>query len=255
MFSQHQYDEPNLFGNPSNQSGMGNQGRGGQGGGGMGDLFGGLGDIFGSIFGGQGDAYKDAQKQYEKYMNQAQSYQNPFFNAGQRGLGSLQEWLGGMRNPSKFINNQMDKYQESPYARNLQQQAMNAGMNMGSASGLLGSTPLMQQMQQNAGNISSQDQQQWLQNVLGINSLYGQGQAGLAGMGQDAANNLSGISNRAGQDMSQLAYNQRRAEQQRWPQAFAGLSKIFGGGSSGNNGGGGNNNEQMLMKLLPFLMG
>jgi len=200
--------------------------QGGQGGGG-GGLFGGLGDIFGGLFGHPERAYEDAQKQYEKYFNQAQQYQNPFYNAGQQGLGNYQQWLQGQQDPSKFINDQMGKYQESPYAHNLQNQAMNAANNVGSASGLTGSTPLQMQAQQNAGNIASQDQNQWLQHVLGIHSQYGQGQMGLANMGQQAGNNLSNMYNQAGQDMSQFAYNKRRAQDQRWPQIFSGLGQLF----------------------------
>lgn len=243
MFSQFQRDEPNLYGNSSNQSGnqggMGSQT-------GMGNLFSGLGDIFSSIMGGQGSAYQDAQKQYQKYIDQAQQYQNPFYYGGQMGLSNANQWLNKMKNPTQFINNTMDQYESSPYAQYLQREAMNAGNNAASASGLLGSTPMAQQMQQNAANISSQDMNQWLQNVLGINTQYGAGQMGLAGMGQNSANQLTNLYGNAGENMAQLAYNKKQAEQNRWPQAFSGLSKIFGGG----NGGGSD-----IMKSLPFLMG
>jgi len=59
---------------------------------------------------------------------------------------------------------------------------MRAANNIGSATGMTGSTPMMQQAQQNAQNISSGDMQNWLSQVLGINNQYGQGEAGLMGM-------------------------------------------------------------------------
>ena len=80
-------------------------------------------------------------------------------------MHDYQDWLQTQKDPSKFINDQMANYQESPYAHYLQQQSMRAGQNAASASGLSGSTPLMQQMQQNSGQIASGDMNQWLQNV------------------------------------------------------------------------------------------
>src|SRR6266436_3048883 len=132
---------------------------------------GGLSGFLGGLFG-------NSDKPYDKYMDwikKSQQGQQPYANAGEGALGDYQKWLEAQKDPSKFINDQMKNYQTSDYAQNLQQQAMNAGQNAASASGLMGSTPMMQQMQNNAGQIQSADQNQWLQNILGINSQYGQG--------------------------------------------------------------------------------
>lgn len=100
---------------------------------------------------------------------------------GLEGYKPYEDWLNTQKDPSGFINHLMSQYQESPYAKYQQQQSIRAGQNAGSAAGLTGSTPLAQQLQQNASNISSQDMNTWLQNVLGINTQYGQGQFGLGG--------------------------------------------------------------------------
>jgi hypothetical protein len=133
-----------------------------------------------------------------------------------------------MQDPSGFINKLMGGYQESPYAQNLQRQSRQAGTNAASASGLIGSTPFAQQMQQNAGNIASQDQNQWLQNVLGINSQYGQGQAGLMQQGQGAANSLTDLLNQYMQNKAQMAYGQESANQGQTGSLFSGLAGLFG---------------------------
>ena len=122
----------------------------------------------------------------------------------------------------------MGQYQESPYAQYLQKQSMRAGTNAASASGLTGSTPFAQQLQQNAGNIANQDQNQWLQNVLGINTQYGQGQNNLINSGQNSANTLSSLYNQMGQNMGEAAYGKQAGKQQDFWNTIAGGLGLFG---------------------------
>jgi len=167
------------------------------------------------IFGlGSDKPYQDAMNQYQDWANKSEGAQQPWYNAGKGAIGDYQNWLNSQKNPSEFINNLMGNYQESPYAHYQQQQAMRAGQNAASASGLTGSTPLMQQLQQNAQNISSQDMNQWLQNVLGINTQYGQGQQNLMTGGQNAANALTNMYNTMGQRMGEAAYGKEAGRQQ-----------------------------------------
>ncbi len=184
-------------------------------------LFGsGLGSLFGGLFGNSGSAYDKNQQ----WLQQAQNAQQPYANAGQGAIGDYQKWLQSQQDPSKFINDQMGNYQESPWAKNLQQQSMNAGQNAASASGLMGSSPLMQQLQQNAGTISSQDQNQWLQNVLGINTQYGQGQQNLMNGGQNAANSMGNIFGQMGEN----AYNKDASRQNNFWNMMGGAGSMIG---------------------------
>lgn len=166
----------------------------------------GLAGVLGGLFGNSAGPYHE----YSDWLGKAQEKQNPFYNAGTGALTNYQDWLTGMKDPSSFINRLMNQYQESPWARYQQQQAIRAGQNAGSASGLMGSTALAQQLQQNASNISSQDMQQWLQNVLGINTAYGQGQQNLITGGQNAANALTNILGQRGE----AAYGARAGQDQ-----------------------------------------
>lgn len=191
-------------------------------------FLGGLGGLFGGMFGNSDKPYDKAMEQYQQWANKAQGTQQPFLDAGTGAIGDYQKWLQGQQDPSKFINDQMGNYQESPWAKNLQQQSMNAGQNAASASGLMGSTPLMQQLQQNAGSISSQDQNQWLQNVLGINTQYGQGQNNLMQGGQNAANSLTNMYNQMGNNMGQAAYGKEAGKNQDRNNMFGGLGSMIG---------------------------
>lgn len=176
----------------------------------------GLGGFLGGMFGNSGEPYEAASGELKNYLNKAAGYQNPFFNAGAGAIPDYQKWLQGMSNPSGFINGLMGQYQESPWAKYQQQQSMRAGTNAASASGLTGSTPFAQQLQQNAQNISSQDMNQWLQNVLGINTQYGQGVGNLMTGGQNAANAMTNLFGDYGKSIAEQKYNQKTAENNDW---------------------------------------
>lgn len=179
------------------------------------NMFGsGLGSFLGGMFGDSGRPYDKAQQQYQQWTDKAQGTQQPFVDAGHGAIGDYQQWLQNQKDPSKFINDQMNNYQESPYAQYLQRQSQNAGQNAASASGLMGSTPMMQQMQQNSHDIASQDQNQWLQNVLGINTQYGQGQQNLMTGGQNSANALTNLYGNTGKNMGEAAFGKEAGKQQ-----------------------------------------
>lgn len=187
----------------------------------------GLTSLFSGMFSDAGSPYSAAMGPYQQYMGQATGQLNPFVQAGQGAMGNYQQWLKSQQDPSGFINNLMGQYHQSPMAQYEQQQAMRAAQNMGSASGLTGSTPLMLQAQQNASNISSGDMQNWLGNVLGINTQYGQGEANLMNQGYNAANSLANLYGQQAQGMSQLAYGQQMGENQNMGNIFGGLASLL----------------------------
>lgn len=209
-----------------------NQGQGGFGGLDFGGLGQGLASMFGGLFGNSGAPYEAYSDELQNYYNQARQTQNPFYQAGVGAIPQYQQWLSGQQNPSQFINNLMGQYQESPYAKYLQDQSMRAGLNAASAGGIgnmggagLGSTPLMQQAQQNAANISSQDLQNWLSRVLGINTQYGQGVQNMMTGGQNAANQLSNMAGNFGQRFAESEMGRSAREQQDTSNFWGGLFK------------------------------
>jgi hypothetical protein len=189
----------------------------------------GLSQFLGGLFGDSGAPYEDAMKQYEKYGRMTQDIQNPFLQAGYGAIPQFQEWLKGMQDPSKFINNLMGQYQESPWSKYQQQQSMRAAQNFGSATGLTGSTPLQLQAQQNAANISSQDMNQWLQNVLGINTQYGLGNQSLINTGQNSANALTNFYSQQAKNMAEAAYGKKAGEGQDFFNLIGGIGSLLFG--------------------------
>jgi hypothetical protein len=189
----------------------------------------GLGGFLGGLFGNSGAPYDKAMDQYRQWGDKAAGGLQPYQDAGTGAIKNYQDWLAGQKDPSKFINNLMGGYKESPYAQNMQQEAMRSAQNQASAMGLSGSTPLLQYMQQNAGNIASQDQNQWLQNVLGVNQQYGQGQNNLMSGGQNAANSLSNLYNQMGGRMGEQEYNKDASRQNNLWNMLGGIGSMFGG--------------------------
>lgn len=176
------------------------------------NLMSGMSGILGGLFGDSGSPYEAAMGQYQDYTRRAENSLNPFLSAGHGAIAPFQQWLSSMQNPSQFLNNLTNQYQESPFSKYQQQQAMRAAQNAASASGLSGSTPFMQQIQQNASNISSQDMNNWLSKVLGINTQYGAGNQSLINSGLGAGNALAGLYGDMGRSMAEAAYGKQAGE-------------------------------------------
>lgn len=191
-------------------------------------LLSGLGGIAGGLFGNSDAPYDAAMKQYREYIGNAENMQKPYYDAGVGAIPQYQDWLSHMKNPSGFVNSLMGGYQESPYAKYMQQQSMRAGQNAASASGLMGSTPLMMGLQQNAADISSQDMQSWLKNVLGINTEYGQGQQNLMQGGRESANALTNLYGDYGRTMGDAAYGRQAGRNQDFSNMLGGGLQLAG---------------------------
>ena len=181
----------------------------------------GLGGFLGGLFGDSGKPYEE----YQKWGQQGVDAQKPFYNAGVGAVGNYQDWLNTQKDPSGFINSLMKNYNQSPYNTFLQKQAQNAGTNAASASGLIGSTPFLQQSQQNAANIGQQGMQDWLSQVLGINTQYGQGQQNLIQGGQNSANSLGTLYNQ----MGEAGYGKEAGKHQDFWNTIGGGLGMFGG--------------------------
>jgi len=172
--------------------------------------------------------YNDAMSQYGQWNQQAANQLNPYSQAGSGMIPQYQAWLKSMQNPAEFQNQLMQHYQESPTAQYMQQQMVRQAQNAGSAEGTVGSTPYTQQVEQTAGNISEQDMNNWISNVLGINSQYGQGMGNMIGMGENAGNALSSLYGDEAIGMGDLAYNQGTAQNQQSGGFMSDLGRIGG---------------------------
>lgn len=158
-----------------------------------------------------GRPYEAAQDKYNQQYQQGQQYLDPYNKQGQQAGGQLQDIFSQLQNPEQLQNQWASGYQESPYAKQQQQFAQNAGLDAASSQGLLGSSSALQNIQNTSAGIVNQDQQQYMQDLMqkylagaGIGeNLYGQG---ASAAGQQSGNAL----NAAGQN-SQLEFGKRQA--------------------------------------------
>ncbi len=162
---------------------------------------GGLAGFLGGLFGNSGSPYDKAMDQYRDWNDRAVGEQNPWRDNGIEAMNRYKAWMNNMQNPVDFMNKLVSQYRPSAQTDFLQQQAQNAGINAGSATGMSGSSPMIQQMQTNAGNIAQQGLSSWLQNILGLNSQYGGSLDNLMNRGQHASDTLSGLYDNMGQRM------------------------------------------------------
>jgi hypothetical protein len=194
----------------------------------------GLFDFLSGMMGNGSAPYEKYGDIFSNYMNKGQGYQLPFYNAGTNAIGQYGDWLNGQKDPGSFINNIMSQYKESPWARYQTQQGQRAATNMGSASGMGGSTPMAQFAAKQAEDISGQDMQSYLQNALGVNTQYGQGLGNLMTGGQNSGNMLSQMMSQMAQGMGGAAFGAQAGKQQDMASMLSGiLGMLFPGGAAG----------------------
>lgn len=198
-------------------------------GGGLSGALSGLGSLFGGLFSHPEKAYDKAMQQYQQMLQMGGAGFNPFIQAGQGAIDPFKQSLSQMQDPTKYMESIMGKYQQSPFAKQQTEEAMRAAQNQASASGLLGSTPLIQESQKMAADISSKDMQQYLQNAMGIQGGYLSGLQGLMGQGLQGQGGLASLFGQMAPLMGDAAYGKQAAQEQKWPNIFGGLGGILGG--------------------------
>lgn len=192
---------------------------------------------------GGGDPHQDIQQginQMQGMYNNTMGFMNPFINAGQNALGPYQKAITPMLTPDQFYQKMMHGYTESPQAKLRQQEGEQAYDRSAAASGMLGSGALGKAVsnftQQNIGA----DQQNWLNNMLGIYEQGLKGNSDLAHIGLQGGLGMGQI----GQGYaSQMGNMYDHMSQQDWAQNQQGNQNFFsllglGGGLAGTIMGG-----------------
>lgn len=176
------------------------------------------------------------------YLNQAQEQYQPYADQGQAAYGQLNPIYGQMtQDPAAYLEKMMQGYQPSHSYQMKEQQLRNAAGNTAAAGGMRGTLNDIQNQAGLTDMLMSDDMQQWLQNVMGINNMGIQGQQGFYNNGYDANNNIANILGTKGT----LAYQGQANQNQGMSDLISGLVKAGGmaggmmlGGPAGAMGGG-----------------
>lgn len=177
----------------------------------------------------------NAGNQINQYLGNATNGMNPYMQAGQGALGQYQGMLGQMANPQDFYNKMMAGFHMSPAQQFAQQQGLNAVSNNAGANGMMGSGPEAKALENYAQNNTSQMQQQYLGNMMG---MYGQalnGYGNLSNMGYGAAGQVGNWNMDAGQQQADIQEAEAQEAAAQASQNQSGLGSFFGalGGMAG----------------------
>ena len=177
------------------------------------------------------------QEDYNSYRNVIGQY-----GAETGKYGNPYEWMwkqAGL-DPQQFLTQLMSGYDESPMAKYNQEQAMKAATQGASASGMLGSGALLKGLQRNAYDISAQDQDRYLNNVLGVNRRQMEYGSNLQGERDNYRGSLAGLANLGPQmsmSMGQNEIGKGRAQGDADRARAGGWQNLIGAGMSFLPGG------------------
>lgn len=198
--------------------------------------------IFGAAPWAANKLFPDPSKGAQKYLDQVpgvmKPYYDPWINAGREALPKLQGEYGEMMSdPGAIIARLAAGYKESPGYQYKLGQGEQAITNAQASGGMLGTPQHQQEAGQLAENLSSEDFDKYLQEVLGLFGGGLQGTAGLSDTGfkgsSDLATNLAtALMNQAG--LSYAGQASRNKNTGDLLGGFLGAAKnFFGGGGAG----------------------
>ena len=141
-----------------------------------------------------------ATKQAETNFNRGEAYFQPYMQAGQQALG-LQGALSGAQGQAAFDA----AYTDSPYMRFLQEQGDRTVTRNSAAIGGLGGGNVQKELVRYGQGLAGQGLQQQIQNLSGLSGIGLNAAQGGAQMAGNQGTALAGITQRAGEGMSNLA--------------------------------------------------
>ena len=181
--------------------------------------------------------YDAAQGQMDNYYNQAQGYQQPYNQMGQQGGAATQGAMQNLLNPEQMQNQWAQGYQESPYAKQMEQQAQSSGLDAASSMGLMGSSSALQGIQAGRSNIMGADRQKYLDDLMSKYQLGTQTAGNMMNMGSQTANQMGNNAMNQGQNSAGMAYGSKNSQGEMFGNLMGGAVGLFGSALGGPLGG------------------
>lgn len=172
--------------------------------------------------------YQAAQGQLDKYYNQGQGYMQPYNQHGQDVYSQLGPALQMLLNPQELQDKWASGYNESDYAKMLEDSAKQQGLDAASSMGLLGSTPALQAIQAGMGRIRAEDRQNYMNDLFNKFQLGTNLGQNIYNTGANTANQMANNAMNMGQNSAGMQFNQTNAPGQTFG-GIAGLLAKLGG--------------------------
>lgn len=201
----------------------------------IGSSLGGLGSGIMDVLGGGGQSgYGDVQQQLQQAMDwMHQNFPNlqGYSQAGSQEIPGYQNSVNQMQDPFAFADQVGQHYQQSANAKNSINDITRAMNNAGAASGMAGSPALQRALAENVNNISQGDQQNYLNDIMGIHNQYMQGANSMMNNGLNAANSITGQGNAFSGlygDIGNAQLGQSQSNASAWGNLFGGAMNMPG---------------------------
>jgi hypothetical protein len=168
------------------------------------------------------------------YLNQIpgmeKGYLEPYINRGNQAANTLTPQFNQMsQDPAAFFESLMKGYEPSKAYQLARDETQRAAGNSAAAGGMRGSINDITNQARLTDSLLGSDMQQWLQNVLGIQT---RGQAGLGNestTGFNAATGLTGDLSNVFGTQGQLAFQGQANQNQSRSDLLSGIVKALGG--------------------------
>lgn len=199
-----------------------------------------MGDI---LSGGQESGYADLSKalgqgmgQEQQYYQQGMGYLQPYQAGGSQALSSLLSQLGAggttqgggqPQDAQSIIDRIQQGFQQTPAQQFEQQQATEAAQNQLQAQGIGGSGAAAKSLAQTVAGITGQQEQQNLQNVLGLRQQSLADLLSAAGLGAGAAGTGAQLAGQTGANVAQLLGLQGLSQYGQDVAGSSGINKLF----------------------------
>lgn len=168
------------------------------------------------LFGGGSE---DASDALQRGFNEAQGYQRPYYEAGQRAGTNLEGFLSSMQDPSSYYERLMSGYKPSTSFNMKKNRILEMLSNQAAATGRFGTPAQTREETDYLNDLLGSDMQNYLNNILGIGDRYQSGESGLYQGGVTAAGHLSNMA----MQRSQAEAQAKMAEANKWSGLFGNL--------------------------------
>lgn len=166
--------------------------------------------------GGEKQAAKEMGKAYKKASSINDEAYQPYRDAGKSGLDRFKQGIDALSDPKAYYERVLADYKTSPSAQRRLDQGMNLLSTQGAATGFMGSGVLQRALMDYAQQIIGADEQNYFQNIQGINQDYLGGEERLMNQGYNANNSWANNGTQFMLGQGQAKANEARADSDAW---------------------------------------
>lgn len=195
-----------------------------------------------SIFGGQAQSkytqqglqdlinrYKQGMSSQQKMLGQSTGYLQPYNTTGQGAIGQEYSMLQQGQDPTAMVNHIMSTFQQSPAQHASIQAGLGAVSNQLESQGLSQSGLQQKALESYAQNQTADQQQQYLNNILGARQQTIGDLGQLGGFGLGAAGQEGQFTQQSADSLSNLLASQGQAELSQQQAKGQAKSSMWGG--------------------------